>query len=158
MAKYLITEQDLFTLQNLFRNLDQKLELLITENKNEISKVVTETFNYSNPDFEIKILGENLLVGEVLIALTTRKVTLRLIKSLVDSDGETLSRKELVELVYDVDYSKLSNRMRMALDKNIMKLISRTRTLLESSLAGSSYASINWLVYSEKQKGWYFYK
>ena len=98
------------------------------------------------------------MVGEILIPLVSRKVTLRLISEFLISENYFASRIELIEKVYGKNYRESSERMQRALDKNIMKLLSRTRSLLERSLEASSYSTIRWILYDEKKNGWYFYK
>ena len=73
------------------------------------------------------------MVGDILIPLVSRKVTLRLISEFLNSENLFASRVELIEKVYGKNYHKSSERMQRALDKNIMKLLSRTRSLLERS-------------------------
>ena len=105
----------------------------------------------NNRDVDIKLLGENLMVGEILIPLVSRKVTLRLISEFLISENYFASRIELIEKVYGKNYRESSERMQRALDKNIMKLLSRTRSLLERSLEASSYSTIRWILYDEKK-------
>ena len=51
----------------------------------------------NNRDVDIKLLGENLMVGEILIPLVSRKVTLRLISEFLISENYFASRIELIE-------------------------------------------------------------
>ena len=155
MKSYNISADNILTLRDLFDNLSQQMKEIERSNQEEI--INFQIFD-NNRDVDIKLLGENLMVGEILIPLVSRKVTLRLISEFLISENYFASRIELIEKVYGKNYRESSERMQRALDKNIMKLLSRTRSLLERSLEASSYSTIRWILYDEKKNGWYFYK
>ena len=158
MSQYTISNQDLRTLKSLFRNLDSKIDEILSDDSKIVSNIVPSLAELTDKKVDIKLLGDNLLVEDILIPLVSRKITLRLIKIFVSELDSNFTRKELINRVYSKNYDDLSERMKRALDKNIMKLLSRTRSLLENSLAESQYSSIRWIVYDEELKGWNFYK
>ena len=157
MSQYTISNQDLRTLKSLFRNLDSKIDEILSDDSKIVSNIVPSLAELTDKKVDIKLLGDNLLVEDILIPLVPRKITLRLIKiSFVSELDSNFTRKELINRVYSKNYDDLSERMKRALDKNIMKLLSRTRSSFENSLAESQYSSIRWIVYDEELKGWNF--
>ncbi len=155
MKSYNVSADNILILKNLFDNLSQKISEIEELNQNQI---LSPDIFRNDSNLKIKLLGENLMVGDILIPLVSRKVTLRLISEFLNTENLFASRIELIEKVYGKDYKKSSERMQRALDKNIMKLLSRTRSLLERSLEESYYKSIRWILYDEKKNGWFFYK
>ena len=115
----------------MFENLSQTISQI--EESSENSALKLDMFRV-DADLKVKLLGENLMVGDILIPLVSRKVTLKLISEFINSENQFASRIELIERVYERDYRNSSERLQRALDKNIMKLLSRTRSLLERSL------------------------
>ncbi len=155
MKSYNVSADNILILKNLFDNLSQKISEIEELNENQI---LSPDIFRNDCNVKIQLLGENLMVGDILIPLVSRKVTLRLISEFLNSENLFASRVELIEKVYGKDYKNSSERMQRALDKNIMKLLSRTRSLLERSLEESYYKSIRWILYDEKKNGWFFYK
>ena len=155
MKSYNVSADNILILKNLFDNLSQKISEIEELNENQI---LSPDIFRNDSNIKIQLLGENLMVGDILIPLVSRKVTLRLISEFLNSENLFASRVELIEKVYGKNYHKSSERMQRALDKNIMKLLSRTRSLLERSLEESYYKSIRWILYDEKKHGWFFYK
>ena len=155
MKSYNVSADNILILKNLFDNLSQKISEIEELNENQI---LSPDIFRNDSNVKIQLLGENLMVGDILIPLVSRKVTLRLISEFLNSENLFASRVELIEKVYGKNYHKSSERMQRALDKNIMKLLSRTRSLLERSLEESYYKSIRWILYDEKKHGWFFYK
>ena len=115
MSQYTISNQDLRTLKSLFRNLDSKIDEILSDDSKIVSNIVPSLAELTDKKVDIKLLGDNLLVEDILIPLVSRKITLRLIKIFVSELDSNFTRKELINRVYSKNYDDLSERMKKEL-------------------------------------------
>ena len=76
----------------------------------------------------------------------------RLFEAFFLSARYRLHRDDILEQVYDlVDIANVSSRMRVSYNQNIVKLLSRARETIQSSLKRSVYS---WVVYDSLTEEW----
>ncbi len=107
---------------------------------------------------EIKLIDKSLWINRIMIPLASRQKTLTLIQAFFRSETQTLSKAEIVSAVYGIqEYS--SARYIEAQEINLTKLLSRTRTFLEESLAHAHQPfPLDWLVFELKTRKYRLYK
>jgi hypothetical protein len=110
----------------------------------------------SGPD--IKLVEKMLWVNRILVPLASRQKTLTLIQAFFRSPSMTLSKAEIASAVYGIQ-KDASPRYIEAQEINLTKLLSRTRSFLEESLAHTYQAPpLDWLVFDIKTRRYRLYK
>lgn len=103
----------------------------------------------------IQLKGNNLYIDQHIVPLRTRAKTLLLVKALLSEDGEAaIDRESLRSRVY-AGPGEPSERLRLAQDSSLNKLISRSRSFLADSLQDSDLSRcIDWFVYCNRERKW----
>jgi hypothetical protein len=110
----------------------------------------------SGPD--VRLVEKILWINSILVPLASRQKTLALIQAFFRSSSLTLSKAEIASAVYGVQ-KDASPRYIDAQEINLTKLLSRTRTFLEESLAHTHQAQpLDWLVFDIKTRRYRLYK
>lgn len=100
----------------------------------------------------IELRGSNLHIGPHIIPLKTRNKTLLLVEAMLQDDP--INKDCLRRRVY-ASPEPPSERLRLAQECSLNKLISRSRNFLAQSLATSELsARIQWFVYSNRERTW----
>ncbi|HYX34027.1 MAG TPA: hypothetical protein VE954_13000, partial [Oligoflexus sp.] len=112
----------------------------------------------SGSDPDIRLVEKSLWINRIMIPLASRQKTLHLIQAFFQKETMVLSKFEIVEAVYGPQ-SHHSQRFIDAQDGNLTKLLSRTRTFLEKSLAHTyPQRPLDWLVFDIKARKYLLYK
>jgi hypothetical protein len=107
---------------------------------------------------EVRLVENMLWINRVLVPLASRHKTLTLIQAFFRSPTLTLSKAEIASAVYGIQ-KDASPRYIEAQEINLTKLLSRTRTFLEESLAHTHQARpLDWLVFDIKTRRYRLYK
>jgi hypothetical protein len=110
----------------------------------------------SGPD--VRLVENMLWINRILVPLASRQKTLILIQAFFQSSSLTLSKAEIASAVYGIQ-KESSPRYVEAQEINLTKLLSRTRTFLEESLAHSYQVQpLDWLVFDVKTRRYRLYK
>lgn len=105
---------------------------------------------------DVRFLGSSLCVNGVFIPLGSRPLTQKLIATFFEDWEREADRETILREVYGYKgRSTGSERMNQSYDCNLNKLISRTRKLLEDTLAPLGWGSnFEWFVFDPKKKVW----
>lgn len=150
-------------------NPSQHLERLHVLSKN-VSDAINEIFSMahaqnqemlfiprSESDPDIRLIEKSLWVNRTMIPLASRLKTLHLIEAFFQTEHLSLSKGAILEAVYGSQQER-SPRFIEAQDGNLTKLLSRTRTFLESSLTHVHHPRpIDWLVFDIKTRKYQLY-
>jgi hypothetical protein len=145
-------------LSSLINDLTGLLESLQAELTAGIP-IKAETGSWLNP--RIELIGTHLHVNKLVIPLRSRPKTLKLIEAFIQHKDGALSRQDLIQHVYgtQVDSGDLSPRLTFSLYQNALKLISRSRSLLNEAMSQQGRTPwIDWFVYDDSCRRWHFYK
>lgn len=103
----------------------------------------------------IQIIGRNVYCGSVLIPTDRKPLTLELFSAFIENPPSPLTTASLMKRVYYSDYcSEMSHYYTESLQQKLIKLISRSRSLAESSCRGTEYEGIGWFSYSKYTMEW----
>lgn len=106
----------------------------------------------------IRLIEQNLWIDRVMIPLSTRPKTLCLLQAFFQRPRQGLTKEEIIEAVYGPQGER-SLRFLEAQDHSLTKLLSRTRSYLEFSVAHAyPYQPIDWLVFHIKTRRYHLYQ
>ena len=105
------------------------------------------------------IEGSYLYIDHIKVNLKKYPTTLKLIKAFFSNESVMeLTRENLLKQVYDEAKCEGISKREECLSSNLIKLISRTRTLIKEALEDSDeYKHIDWLYYDSTNKKWFLY-
>ena len=105
-------------------------------------------------------LGHGAVIcNGVAIRFGRMKTPLKLFRVFLRRPFHAYTREELVERIYGADAPKLrTDRLTRALQQNLIKLISRTRLIAESSVNSGPVKWIEWFPYDPERNHWSFYR
>lgn len=107
---------------------------------------------------EIRLVEKMLWINRILVPLASRQKTLTLIQAFFRSSTLTLTKAEIASAVYGIQ-KDASPRYIEAQGINLTKLLSRTRSFLEESLAHTYQAPpLDWIVFDIKTRRYRLYK
>lgn len=110
---------------------------------------------------KIQLCDGNLHVNDLIIPLRSRPKTLALIEAFMSRPGLRLSKQEIIQLVYQSDgqAGEISPRLQFSYYQSMLKLISRSRSLLDQAINQSlSDRWIEWFVHDDLNKQWILYR
>lgn len=147
------SSQHLKEVRNLLRELSDRIELF----DNESTQKRDSTVEKIAPD--IRLVDGNLSINDRLIFLKTRPMTLKLIKAFLSFDNLEANREQLIKFIYGEENSTftsdLSGRLSLSLSQNLLKLLSRSRLILNESCEGLyTNKKIEWFPFSSEDKNW----
>ena len=103
------------------------------------------------------VLGSKVYLGHRCLDLTLKPQMLRLFEIFLDHGDGFLKRDELLQQIYEVDLVDCSARYLCSLRNNLVKLVSRARTLANEFLGESSEVQ-EWFVHDYKTRSWALYR
>jgi hypothetical protein len=112
----------------------------------------------SGTDPDVRLVEKSLWINRIMIPLASREKTLSLIQAFFEKENMALTKAEIVEAVYGPQRNH-SQRFIEAQDGNLTKLLSRTRTFLDKSLAHTYHQRpLDWLVFDIRTRKYLLYK
>jgi len=117
----------------------------------EIASILTRTVPPDNVNLltpqHAFLRDRSLHFNGSILDLASKPLSLSLITALVEAKDFSMARNELVEKIYDVNINTISNRMFESKTANLVKLVSRTRTLCKLAFGDDKI----WLVFDGKR-------
>jgi len=110
---------------------------------------------------KICLQGSHLIINELVIPLATRPKTLVLIEAFLSNSSRKLTRQEILKIVYQNHRSDddISSRLYFSCYQNMLKLISRSRRLLDQAVNRNMEDNwIEWFVHDKASKQWALYQ
>ena len=106
---------------------------------------------------EIVLEADALHYGEKKLPLQKKNMINRLLASFLAAPRQQLTRNALIQELYEMEEERtMSRRQKESMEHNIVKLLSRTRKLIESAFHPDPY--LEWLPYDAKNKTWKLYR
>jgi|GEM_PF-3358172 len=103
----------------------------------------------------ISIKGSTIEFNGRKINLDGCPLTLRLFKFLASSPDQTRSRDEVLREIYGSRLDDcVSNRLARSNRHNLVKLISRSRSLAKNKLSGTSTNRLRWFAFDQIDDAW----
>ena len=93
-----------------------------------------------------ELIGGKVHYNNRVLDLSSKPITAKLFKLTIENLGITPSRYDLIEQIYHVDPVGCSERLRLSLQHNLTKLISRARRA--AFCAFETDAVHNWFIYN----------
>ncbi|MFW7380106.1 MAG: hypothetical protein ACOH5I_14930 [Oligoflexus sp.] len=128
------------------------------QKKPDVESPPTSTSFWYQPTIQLR--EGHLIVDGLIIPLLSRPKTLSLIEAFLTKPNLSLSRHEIIQQVYHHPRPEdLSPRLFFSCNQNILKLISRSRRLLEQATNCNLQNSwVEWFVHNESTKEWLLYR
>ena len=108
--------------------------------------------------FCLRVEDKALRVGESRLDLGKRKKMLILFNSFLTSKDHQVSREDLIYRVYGQDVGSISERQLECLQHNIVKLVSRARIVLKTSIPSVEGTPVDWFPYDPERGKWSLYR
>lgn len=160
----MISPEELKSFHQLVRNLALQCENLLTPpaNYQPVSVKDPKLGDQKNQIIQgpnVRLIGSNLHVDDIIVPLASRPRTLALIAAFSGHGELSLSSNELVERVYYERGQEVSERLRHSSHQNLIKLTSRSRRFLEGAVnPHCGQFMIDWFYYDNTQKKWLFFR
>ena len=121
------------------------------------SLLSTSPLIQGNSEPLVSLDGQNLWVDHWLIPLSTRERTLKLVEAFFAHNTLTLKKRALIACVYNTP-DEASERLTLALEGRLIKLMSRTRHFLNGALSSSNWMGrLEWFAYDHKSQTYRLY-
>jgi hypothetical protein len=103
----------------------------------------------------IAVIDGKLFCNTAYIDLSCRPLMLRLVAAFCATDGQKLSREDILKCVYLIGApSDYSARYLDAKYRNAVRLMSRARKIAELHLSSGDRDKIEWFIYDQRQQLW----
>lgn len=124
--------------------------------RNEHSRTRTEASFSLLPS--IRFVDNDVYCNGMIIPTEKKNLTQELFRIFIDSGKKSLSRDEMMNIIYESN-SEFSHSMRYyeSASHNMVKLISRARSLANSYTNVHGYRWIDWFCYCPERQEWTFF-
>jgi hypothetical protein len=113
-------------------------------------------------DFEPKIVLEesNIRIDNIIISTVHKPLTKKLFEVFLSAPENKQTKLDLMQRIYnESEYSDRSERYRIAMQQNLVKLISRARKLVhESTAQDPNLSHLEWFWFDASLEAWRLYK
>lgn len=108
---------------------------------------------------DIKIEDKVVVLNNSSLSLLNKDKIFKIFDSFYQSSNYKLDRATLIEHIYEQSNVLLmSERKQNCLNHNIVKLISRARSLAERHLSTNNTVNVEWFPYDASTKTWRFFR
>lgn len=128
-------------------------------NQLRLRRITWEDWNKSFCAFDVDIRVDHdngsIVWGRHQLRMNGRMHMLRLVKCFLDAPGRRLNREGLVERLYEnQDFSGCTTRFIESKRHNVVKMISRTRPVMERAFARCGASAYHWFPYDKESQTW----
>jgi hypothetical protein len=130
----------------------QRLQQDLRDRYSPSPPIHSDTLSFTMTNAEITCNG-------IPLKLKNKPLTFKLIAAFVNHELMAISKSDLMNLVYNQsDYEDRSDRFKLAMQQNLIKLISRSRKLMATAIQPIYQGKVDWFWYDGLRETWHFYR